>query len=306
MYNNTKIPFYKERNFGDKFSATFDFLQQNLRYVWKYLLYAIFPLGVIMGVGMNWLYADFITNTDIYDNDESALVSMGISVAVISIITLIGMIVILSLVYAIIQVYNERDNGLQDVTFDEIKPYMKYDFWRIVKFTLSSLVFLLMVGIVIALLVLIMRAFSLIVIIPGFFILAVVVQLVLPVYIYEDVTLLQAWQRGIRLGWQTFGGVLAIALVFAIITNIASSIFSIPWSVCFVIKGIAVTENAADSVAVSPWFNTLTYILAVIMGIGTFAVSMITYIAMSYQYSNAAEQEDAFSVENDIDDFDNL
>lgn len=305
MYNQ-KIPFYKVRNFGDKVSVTFSFFQQNLRYIWKYLLYTICPVGIIFGVGMNWFYSSSMS--DFKDSDISTATAIGTSVATLfgGIIMTVGMAVVLAMIFALMQLYNERDNGLQGITFEEIKPYMINNFWRVIKYALSVIVFFVAASIVFVLLALFLQWFVLLLVIPAVIILFVVVQLILPVYMFEDISIWDAWQRGIKLSWKTFGGVLALAIVFALITDIVGSVFSIPWAVCFFIKALALTEDTVSAMATSPMFNTITYILAMLMGVGTFALSLLTYVAMSYQYSNAAEQEDAFSVQDDINDFNNL
>ena len=50
-----KIVFYKERDFGEKFNVTFEFVKQNWKILLRYALYGILPLAFVGALSLNSL-----------------------------------------------------------------------------------------------------------------------------------------------------------------------------------------------------------------------------------------------------------
>lgn len=308
--NKIKIPFYKERAFGEKVSATFDFLSQNLRYIWRYLLYIIAPLGIVTGLFINWLYFFGIQSQQSSgDPDIVTAVLIGVFSLLLCIINFFGYSVLFGFIYSSMLAYKNRENGLEGITWDELKPYMKDNVKRMLLYFLGLIPLML---IIILALVFLFGIFGTFGFLGAFFVMVlaflffVAYQMVMPVYLNEDIGYFDALKRGLHLGWNTFGGVLILMIVFAIIGYAISLVLSIPWTICYIVKVVAISQQMVDGFASSPAFNVLSYVLSTFMGMGSIAASVPMIIAMNYQYANAAEQEDSFSVDEEIDNFEQI
>ena len=53
MQTNSKIPLYKERTFGEKFSVTFAFLRQNWKLWLQLSCYLLLPLCLVQALALN-------------------------------------------------------------------------------------------------------------------------------------------------------------------------------------------------------------------------------------------------------------
>lgn len=210
-----------------------------------------------------------------------------------------------SVVFACMQLYNERANGLEDVTFADLKPYAKRNAGRIFKCGLAG----------------IPVAFAVIAILVGcamvdvtFYIVAFIVVLalcipllmVLPTYIYEDISVWKAYARGLRLGWKTWVGIFALGFVLTFISNALSFVFAIPWYVVFLIKAVFGYSDPYNPNIINIIVDLLQYVFGVIMWIGQFTLSTIFLVSISYLYSHAAEKLDDMSVAKGIDDFEGM
>lgn len=301
-----KIQFYRERNFGEKVSVTFEFLSQNLRYIWRYLLYVIAPIGVVTGLAINWMYAVLVNITGNGTATDSDYITIGATAIILFLISLVGYVALFSMLYSLMQAYNDRENGLERITYDDLRPYMKINVRRMIIYMLAFIPIGIVIMLIFILPTITFGVFGFLLAFVLLFIFATTYQLVMPVYLNEDISFIGAVQRGMSLAWNTFGGVALLLSVFLFIGYVATSLLSIPWAICYVVKMVFLTAGEASSVASSPLFNVLSYVFAVIMSMGSIAAYIPLAVAMNYQYSNAAEQVDNFSVEDEINDFEKL
>lgn len=297
-----KIPFYKERTFGEKFDDTFGFVRQNLRYVWRYLLYAIVPASLLMGLLMQW-YMSALMSADAERIDDIML-SPGYWAMVV--VSLLCGVFVVAMIFSLMQCYNDQPDGLRLLTSEALRPYVRRNTGRVLKLFLAAIVLFVAYLSLVVLAALGLRWLATSVILPATFILCVVAALIPPVYIFEDVSIWTAIQRGVRLGWETFGGVLAVLIVFTIIVYIVSIVFALPWYVCVFVQALTIDSNSADTFVASPVFSILSYFCSVLLMAGSMVCSQLVIVALSYQYAHAAEKVDGMAVDEGIDDFEQL
>ena len=312
-----KIVFYKERDFGEKFNVTFEFVKQNWKILLRYALYGILPLAFVGALSMNELLQglfDAGSGSSVNINDELTY-KVLLSYCVLLPTSLIAYIWIGMVVFSMMQFYNAHDEGLQDVTFQDLKTYFKRNAWRLFKCglvgTLIGIVFLTVFFAVIALGAAInsgtMIALFCFLLVVAFFVCFVALILVTPTYIFEDITVWQAYVRGFRLGWSTWGGIFGLGFVLSLLSNVVSFVFVMPWEACLFIKMIFVPAYAGEATfAGSAAFVILQYVFGVIMWIGTYLIYALFFISTSYLYSHAAEKLDDMSVGQGIDDFEEM
>lgn len=296
-----KIPFYKVRSFGEKFDDTFGFVRQNMRYIWRYLLYAILPVGLIMGLMMQW-YMSALISADAERLDD---IFMSPGYWVMIVLSIVCGAFVVATIFSLIQFYNNQPDGLLSVSTEALRPYVYRNTGRVLKLFLAAIVLIVAYMLLVVLAVYGLRWLSLVVV-PATFILGVVSALVPPVYIFENVSVLTAIRRGFHLGWKTFGGVLAVLIVFYIIIYVATILFALPWYVCIFVQTLTIDSNSAETFASSPAFSIISYFCSVLFMVGSMACSLLMIVAVSYQYAHAAEKVDGVSVEEGIDDFEQL
>lgn len=300
-----KIVFYKERAFGEKFNVTFEFVRQNWKLLLRYVSYVILPLCFVGAMSLDTLVKNI---TSVYAAaDEFEVFHFVGSYAVTMLVLLLGSLWLATVTYSLMQAYNERSNGLEDITFQELKPLLKRNAWRLVKCGLvTSLLVVAVVALFIFFAALIHWSMVLLALV-ALLVLAIPLLMIPPVYIYEDVSVWKACSRGFFLGWKTWGGIFALGFVLVLLSNVAVSVLSLPWEVCYIAQTLFAQSGTSDAVITSSvWFMLLQYVFCIIMLYAQFVVYSLFYVSCSYLYSHAAEQQDDMSLETGISHFTEL
>lgn len=134
------------------------------------------------------------------------------------------------------------------------------------------------------------------------------VSMALPVYVFEDKeTLFSSILRGLKLGFHSFWSLFGLMFVIGFLTNILSSFTSIPWYILTVVKSVLLaTDTTQSSFATSPVYSFFVYLSSVFMNFGMYLTMTISTFALAFHYGSIAEEEDGFSVEDDIQHFEEL
>lgn len=308
-----KIVFYKERDFGEKFNVTFEFVKQNWKVLLRYALYGVLPLAFVGALSLNSLMQTMVdaTSGNTLPGDELNY-SMLFSYSLLLPTSLVAYIWIGTVVFSMMQFYNAHEEGLQGVTFQELKPYFKRNAWRLFKCGLvGTLVFSTLVVIYVTLMIVIgsvgLAAFMCFLAIAAVIAFCIPLILVTPTYIFEDISVWRAYVRGFHLGWNTWGGIFALGFVLSLLSNVVSFVFVMPWEVCVFVKAIFLQAYAGEETfAGSAAFTIIQYIFGIIMWIGTYLIYDLFFISTCYLYSHAAEKLDDMSVGEGIDHFEEM
>lgn len=307
---STKIRFYAVRTFNEKFNASFDFLKQNWKPLVKYITYLILPVCIIQMFftmrfmnGYMGLFQTLMGSMGDMDSLSAFNEIDWISYSMLMICNIIGTTFVTSTIYSIIQIYNERENGIQNLTFTELKPYLLKNIGRYLVSFFMIFIFLI-IFMVIAVFLGVATPFTAILTIPAFFAMCIAISLFIPVYMFENVNVFSAFTKSITMGFATWGGIFVISLVMLLIGSILQGVMSMPYSA---MVGVQTIFSLSDTTEVSPsGFNAISYILGVISIYGSLLGSMFFIIGMAYQYSHAAEKMNSVSVVEDIDNFENF
>ena len=119
--------------------------------------------------------------------------------------------------------------------------------------------------------------FTLILTLPMLVACVIPLSLFSPIYLFENIGIWEAFKKTYRLGFATWGGVFLIALIMGLIGGILQGITMLPWYVATIVKYFFAMSDSGSAV-----------------------------IGLAYQYGHASEVVDSVSVEEDIDNFDNL
>lgn len=304
------IPLYKERAFGEKISATFDFLTGHLKLWLKCCLYLFLPLSLVQALALNGMFGSVMDLGMMETGDTAVDGYTGIIKFVLSyfgyiFFMFVGGLLMSAFIYAMISHYRDNDNSLEGVTLRDMAQQIKSNFWRGLR------VGLLLAGLFVVWCVLIgVTAITVvlpILLVVGLIAVCVPISLAMPVCMFEgDNTAWGTIKRAFRLGWSTWGGTFLLMLVIGLIANILQGICSAPWYIVWMVKTIFEVDGSHAEITQAGWFGFLYYLFAVIQAFGTYLAMSLTVTALAYQYGSAAEKMDAVSVDEDIDKFENL
>lgn len=316
------MPLYKIRSFGEKIGDTFSFVSENFKPLLKFITYFMLPVSLLSGLAMNG-YMNSIVKTSAMSGGASepslsSMAGMFSSVGGLAVFSVVAMVVLPAIVYALMRLYGERENKLSALQWDEFKPL----FLQLLKRSLKLALVWFLLGIVIMavcilLVAPIMPLFGtnpvgvlLYMLVLFAILLAILIPLALitPIYLFEDETgLIEALTKSFRLGFKTWAGILGVVFVLYLVIYIVSGVVSIPWMIAMVAKtmfGLAGGEG--DGFVNSIGFDFLTYLFSVVQAYFGYVCTAIPLIGLAYQYGHAAEKIDHVTVDTDIEQFETL
>ncbi len=303
-----KIELYRVRSFGDKLNDTFAFVNENYRQLLKYLTYFLLPLSLVQAVAMNGYLGNMMTLSMGGGNGMSsdALMSMAGSMAFYALVYGVGAFLLVTVVYALMRLYNRREQRLNGLMWEEMKPEVGLMLRRGLLLVLLGIVVAVLFGLLIFALVQ-FSPMMLFLLLPALFVVALPLSLLTPVYLFEErISLTDALWKSLRLGFRTWGGILAVMLVMTIIASVLQGVVSIPWYIAFIVKSLFGLQQAEDSFVNSVGFSFIIYLLGVVQAFGGFLTYSLAYISLAYQYGHAAEKIDGVTVDSDIEHFEEL
>ncbi|MBF1631800.1 MAG: hypothetical protein HXO51_02850 [Prevotella sp.] len=325
-----KVDLYRVRTFGQKFSATFDFIKENYKLLLKACFYLILPVCLFQAFAFERLMTAVASDnmSSVADDGSTSgalsylLINTGLSYILLLICICLGTLLLFSICFAMIRYYNESPTRLQGVTLRDLKPLiiqcMKRSFLMGLVFSVAWVV----IVVILALFAFIFfevasnDQFPNVLIGIGLFFLVIIGLLVAfvpatvswPVYLFEDdETVFSAIRRGWRLGIYSFFPLIGLMFIMALIENVLQTVTTLPWYFMYLAKVFLTAANAEEvSIASSPVYNFVEYILSVVMNFGTYLATILTIIALAFHYGSVAEEVDGVSVEESIQNFDQL
>jgi len=301
-----KIRFYQQRTFSEVVSTTFEFIRENWRVLLKYLVYIFLPVSLVQSLVVNELFK--VTGFSQFgqmasQGYEDGDVATIIYALLMLLVTGLGSLLFYSLVFALIDIYNHRRDGLKDIVWSDFSSKMWSYFGKSV---LLGLVIMFIFAIACVLMVLLAMAtlFTLIVIIPAILALLIGLTFTFPDYLYSGNPLPQSFFHSTRLGFRCWLSILGITILTGLLSGVVQSITSMPWQLMLMVNAISATGDSANTM--SPTMSFISYLFGVLSSFGGYFASTLIPIAVAYLYAHAKEKYDGVTVESDIDNFDNL
>lgn len=294
-----RIEIYRERVFGDKLNATFDFVRENWRPLVKYATYMMLPLACVLGLTMKSVMTYYMRAIAMRND---SVVDFLVPYALTILFYVIATLVLAGLLYAMMRLYRERRNRLQELTWGELSP----TFWRVFRrMLLLSVCFLVVYVLAILVLVLMARLslWTMLLTVPALIVCAFPMAYWAPAYAFEELSVFAALKKAYRLGFPTWGGILLIAIVLGLLSMVINSVISIPWSIGLVAY-IVLSEAGEGSAPIVMDF--VLYLLTVVQTYCSLIVSMLTLVGMAFQYGHAADKIDGITMDRNIEQFEQL
>lgn len=306
-----KIAMYVKRPFGEKLNVSFDFIKENWKQLFKYSTYLILPVCLIQAAnfsGMMGSMANFSATQAAGGGAVNPMETFGISFALnyagVVLFSLLGGLLLTSLIYTMVRLYNEREERLTGITFKDIKPLLLHNAKRLFLMGVVC-TFLLLFAMIFIILLMALSPFTLIITFPLLIAFVIPLALMPSIYLFEDVKLIEAFKKTFRLGFATWGGVFLIMLVMGIVAGVLQTIVSIPWYVIYIVKMVFSMSDGGEASS-SIGLNFVQYLFSILMLYGSYLSAIFTIVGLAYQYGHASEVVDSITIESDIDNFDKL
>lgn len=303
---------YKKRPFGEKLNASFDFIKENWKIILKFVTYLILPLCLVQALSLNGLMGGAFNMMQMGEHNvlgAGELAGVGMTLfmhySAYILLSMLGMILITSLIYGLIRSYNEREERLQGLTLGMLKPMLLHNMKRMLILILLCFLFVILVVTVTAALA-ILSLYTLFLTFPLIIAIIVPLALLAPIYLFEDVSIIDAFKKTFRLGFATWGGVFLISLIMGIIANILQGVTMMPWYIATLVKYFFAMSDGGSTATVSVGYSFFLYLLGIIQTFGIYLSMIFSLVGMAYQYGHASEVVDSVTVESDIDNFDKL
>lgn len=304
-----KIALYVKRSFGEKLTATFGFVNENWKVLLKYCVYLLLPVCLIQGLSLNSFMQSYMGVVSLAGDglgeNTHMLYTLGYAYGALILLYMIGGLLLTSLLYSLIKLYNEREDRLKGITFADLNPLLFDNAKRLFIVGLFTTAISCVAVFAIVFLTVI-TPWTLLFTIP--FVIACIFPLsLLPsVYLFEKISVWGAFLKAFRLGFATWGGVFGVTFVTGFIGNVVQGVFSIPYMVALVMGVALTTSGMQTEMTASAGFGFMNYLFAVLMTFGIYLSLIFTLLGIVYQYGHACEVMDSVSVEEDIDRFEQL
>lgn len=306
MITGTKKVFYKKRTFTEKLNDTFGFIQQNWKVLLKYLCYIGLPFCLVQALSIGSMSSILMDSTRMAAMSQLDAIHLMVAYIGYFVPAIIGWLMVNALTFAFMTLYYQRSKGLEGIDRHDFMPLLKRYSGRI--FIAGLIIALIWIAaiIVTVLLAVWTVVLSLIVAIPALFILMVCCVMVTPVYVYEDISIWEAVQKGFRYAWNTFGGMVGLGIVIVLISYCINLAMSLPFYIVLMGNGLLSAGTAVPSASQGIMMQLFTYVSGIISSFGYDISIVMTTIAVSYQYAHAADLLDDAGMEEAVEKFEEL
>lgn len=314
-----KIKIYQVRTFSEKLSATIDFVRENGKALFIHITYLLLPLSLVQAFATNSFfdsYIQLILGATKGAADEMVMpASFGVLLLVNILSYTVGSLLLLSVVYALMQLYGEREERLAGITMADVKPLLLKNVKKSIVILLVSLLFMALFLIVIILPMGMLAAVSsssiltaliLLVLYPLLIAVIIPFVLVMPIYMFEDINIFRAVAKAYRLGFKTWGGIFGVLAVLSLITSIIQMLVVLPWEIALGLQAYFGLSGTGDAFVSSTAYDFIVYLLGALMLYVCYLAMSLSAVGVAVQYGHASEKIDHVTVGESIEQFDQL
>ena len=297
--DNERIEFYQNRSLGERLSAAADFLRQNWKVFYKNILIPAIPFILLMAY-----FSSQVTET--YSDIFSAIMRGDMSVlenynsspitSLVSLISGLFSLYLFAMSGAILSLY-EEGNLTEKTSWRDLSSKMFSNAGKI--FLVNLALGLIMIVVVLVFVLLIVMSFGGVlagilsfILVVG--LLAALVPMMLTIYpaLFRGASTWGSIREGFRIGFKNWGSTFVILLIVGIMGLIIYFILNIP-------SGIVMLTSLGK-------VGVVSYIFSIISTLGTVLVYPCLFVFLAFQYFAITEKEEGISLQNKIDEFDNL
>lgn len=314
-----RIDLYVRRSFSEKLSATFDFISENIRPLFRYLSAFLLPLCIVGGVCYTTLMGQISSEASHASSDISFLVGLGTNYLLLMAVSLFAAALLTGVVYTLMQQYWARPNRLDGISYTEMKPQL----WHNVRRSAGALVLVGIISLVVFVAAFVgsgmliaatdgsLQIGASILVVLLFVALAVLFipcTLILPSYLLTADALWPSVKRAVRLGFRVWGGLLGMLIVLYMVVTLVSYALGIPFMGLTMLSALATIDSSTGSLSFtsSTWFVLVHYLTGVLFLYGMYMAMAVMMVGLGFYYGHAAEKVDGVSMDEAVDKFDAL
>ena len=308
---NPKIKFYKARTLSETFTVTFEYLRENWKPLLLFSFYLILPICLIQAFSMNaYLRLAFSMGYESAAGTIDGFIFSFIRDSVIlTIITLIGNSVLYSMVYSLMTAYERRDNRLMEIKLEDCKQSLIRNAVKMLQVSLFLIGISILIAGFIGLLawIAIETLFvTLPVLVIGCIAVWIPLNLFMPIYIFEDISFFEAFQKSFKYGFSSWGETFVLILVFGLLANIISGVTMLPWYIVVMFGEIFSLTEPDSALNASIWYQFISYLLGIVQAFGTYVSIILGTVAIAFQYFHIREKLEGVSFDASIQNFEQL
>ena len=314
-----RIDLYVRRSFSEKLSATFDFISENIRPLFRYLSLFLLPLCIVGGVRYTTLMGQIGRQASGASSELDLLVGLGTNYLLLMVVSLFSAAVLSGVVYTLMQLYWARPNRLVGISYAEMKPRL----WPNIRRCLWCLLVLGVISIVAFAIVAVgggvligatdgalqVAMIALVVVLfVALCVVAIPCGLILPSYIFTADALWPSVKRALRLGFRVWGGLLGMLVVLYMVISLVSYGLGIPFMTLTMLSTIAGADPSESALAFTSttWFTLASYLTGMLFLYGMYMSMAVMMVGLGFYYGHAAEKIDGVSMDEAVDKFDTL
>ena len=274
----TPIVLLKQRDFGQKMNASFEFATGNFGPLVKALVFIAGPSALLSGIAQGMFQSrslPLMQNGDIFSRFD---IYLNVEYLFVTIFGLITYFLAYATVSAFIVLYEEKGSA------QSIDPATV---WNKILENIS-----VSIGAQILSFVLILIG-TMFLIIPGIY-LGVCLQFFMIIVIREKLPIVDSLKRSYKLiqgkWWSTFG----LIVIMSIVSSFIAIVFQFPMMITTILNMLGLGKGISDS-------KVLMIAASIIAVVGTTVVQGIIWIAVAFQYYNLVERSEGSGLRAEIE-----
>lgn len=275
---NIPIVLLKQRDFGQKMNASFEFATRNFSPLVKALIFIAGPSALLSGIAQGMFQSrslPLLQNGDIFSRFDMYL---NVEYLFVTIFSLITYFLAYATVSAFIVLYEEKGSA------QSIDPATVWNkILENISVSIGAQIFsfvLILIG-------------TMFFIIPGIY-LGICFQLFMIIVIREKLSITDSLKRSYKLirgkWWSTFG----LIIIMSIVSSIVALVFQFPVLVTTIMNTLGLGKGITDS-------KGLMIAASIIAVVGTMVVQGIIWIAVAFQYYNLVERSEGSGLRAEIE-----
>ncbi len=290
---NTPIDFRKERDFGEVFGATFEFIRQEYKRLGTVLIYYVLPVLVIVSLVLILIQSQYLDTFMEFSRNSSygtfnTFGEFFIYYFLIMLCQLVIQTMLITAVYSYITIY--ATNGKEGFEARDVWNTMLYYFFPVMGTSLLAGI-LIGLGFVFC-------------IIPGIY-LGISLSLILIVLIHEKKGFGDAFSRSFQLTGKDWWMTLLMVIVAFLLVTVLGYVIQLPaiimgmgsmWTT--ISDTIRNPENISNPKDI---FSSSYIIVTTLLGVLTYVLYIIPHMILAFQYFNLVEKFEKPTLMDKID-----
>ena len=290
MENQTsKIIFFKSRSLAGRFSAAFDFIENNLKVLVKLCSFILLPLAVLVSL-LFTIFSNLAIQVQQVKSVTPEITKYLALICVIVLICAIGNIFFKGILYTLVKEYPLRES-LARLSFKDIRSKIVFNSKRFFIVNLLLLVFTIIYLALLASLML-LSPWTLILTVPLLFFIMIPFTYAQEIYLFEEIKVLAAIKKGFKLGIPNWAGTFFLLILADIFALIIQGIAFTPWGVGSFVQSLSFSSILDGNPSTLPgYFSVLMFVLCVFAYFITYLAQMLPSVSMMFQYFSATQKQ---------------